>query len=68
MTDKNKQRNQRRKFNYNRLIEVGFSSKEATAYKDRAIKIVEALCELKRNKDKELLDGLQAILSRKVKS
>jgi hypothetical protein len=59
-------RNERRNKNYNRLREVGYSRLEATRYKDRSVKIVDALVELKTRKDHELLMELEAILSRKV--
>lgn len=62
------QRNERRRHHYKLLKDVGYTRQDATRYKDRATSIVEALVELKRRKDHELMTELEKILNRGVKS
>ena len=57
-------RNERRVHKYNLLRASGFTRSEATKYKDRGLDIVEALCDVKKSKDKELQDRLTDILER----
>ena len=57
--------NQLRREKYHQLISSGFTRLEATKYKDRAKKTVEALCDVKTKHEEELLNELEGILGRK---
>jgi len=58
-------RNESRVYKYNLLRQSGFTRLDATKYKDRSLDIVEALCDVKKTKDKELQDRLTSILERR---
>lgn len=57
-----------RRNNYKKLRESGFDRLEATKYKDRSIKIVETLCEVKKEHEETLYSRLEGILERKAKA
>ena len=56
---------EQRRYNYLMLRNAGFTRLEATKYKDRAKKTVEALCDVKTKHEEELLNELEGILGRK---
>ena len=57
-------RNERRKTNYEQLKQCGFNSKEASRFKDRSKKLIDFICKIKQEGDKEIWQRIEKTLKK----
>jgi hypothetical protein len=61
-------RNERRTANYQQLKQCGFNSKEASVFKDRSKRLIDFICKIKQEGDKEIWQRIEKTLHKREMS
>ena len=61
-------RNERRTANYLQLKQCGFNAKEASRFKDRSKKLIDFICEIRKEGDKDIWQRIEKTLHKREMS